>query len=169
MPFTRQYSCKLALEPENRPAHEALFRQHAGIVDEETRREIIAAVDHNVAITNQSRNVAPGDPLSNCSDFRVRVQCFECILCRNYLWHADLCCAVSDLSLEVTQFNDIIIDYHKIANAGRREIVACGRAETPDSDDKHLRLKQFFLSLSSHTGEDHMPAISLELILGKEH
>ena len=71
--------CDLTLEAENRAVNIRLAEQHAGVVDEIARGEIVGAIDDDVVVLEQIERVFAGQPRFVAIDLDIGIQIAEAL------------------------------------------------------------------------------------------
>ena len=144
-----------------------LPRQHARVVHEIARREIVGAVEDHVVRLEQPQRVLRAQRLVVGLDVHVRIERVQAILRRRQLRAADVRRAVNDLPLQVAEVDDVEVDDADGADAGGGEIHRRRRAEAAGADAQHLRRLQLALPLDADLRHDQVPAVALDLVAGQ--
>ena len=74
---------------------------------------------------------------------------------------------MQNLSLQVTEVDDVEIDQAEGADASRGEIHGGRRSQPARADAQHLGRLQLPLSLHADLGHDQMPAVAFDLVVGE--
>ena len=124
--FDRQ---RLPVEPQNAAVGVRLLPEHAGIVDQELRREIVGAVDHEIVVGNQRGDIGSADPFLMRVHRHVGIDGPHLFRGRNDLGLADVGGEMDDLPLQVGHVHHVRIGNADGADARRGEVERDGRAE----------------------------------------
>src|SRR4029077_113372 len=74
---------------------------------------------------------------------------------------------VYNLPLQVSKIDHIEVDQADPADAGGCQVKSQRRPETASPDQQHLRLFELELTLHPHFGDDEVPAVAQDLVLGQ--
>src|SRR5262249_60822956 len=121
-PVRRMKHRRLAVEAKDAAVHVRLLEQHAHIVDEVARREVVGAVDDYVVGPTEIHRVGTCDPRLIEIELHLRVDGAAAFLGGLQLGPADVGRSVQDLSLEIAEIDDVEIDKPDAANAGGGEV-----------------------------------------------
>ena len=80
---------------------------------------------------------------------------------------ADGARAVEHLPLQIRGIDDIEVHEAERADARRGEIERGGRAEPAHAYEQHARALELLLSLETDVGENEMPAVAEDLLVGE--
>src|SRR5262249_39377325 len=154
-----------AVETKDRTVDVRLLQQHAGVVREITRREIVGAVHHDVVRPDQIEGVFARDAGVVQDDFDVRVDAVDGFLRRLRLGPADVGVRVQDLALEIRVIDAVEIDDAEFADAGGGEIHGNGRAESAGADAENARGADFLLAGQADLGQDQVPGVPFDFVI----
>ena len=112
----------LAFEAEDGAVGIRFAGEHAGVVDEVARGEIVSAVGDHVIVADNIERVLAGEHRLVFDDVEEGVQRDEFLGCGIDLGPADVFGAVDDLALQVAGVDDVEVDQAERANAGCGEI-----------------------------------------------
>ena len=113
---------QLALEGEYGCGNQRLSLEHAGIVDEVARREIVGAVGNDVVFTDNFPRVIATQRAGMFLDGDMRVQVAEPLGAARELGLADLAAAEEDLAMQVRSVHGVEFDDTDPADACRRQV-----------------------------------------------
>ena len=74
---------------------------------------------------------------------------------------------MDDLALQVRQRDMVVVDDAQRPDAGRREVLQHGRAESAGSDHEHARAFQLLLAGAADLGQHDVTRVALEFDLGE--
>jgi hypothetical protein len=166
-PFGGPEHAQLPLEAEDRAVHVRDAEQHAGVVDEVARREVVGPVDDEVVATDHVQGVLRRQVRLVLDDLHVRVDLEDRRLGRVDLVRADVRGAVDDLPLQVRRVDDVVVDQADGADAGRGEVERQRRPEPAGADEQHLGGLQALLPLDPDVGDDEVAAVAGDLLVGE--
>ena len=118
----------LPLEAEDAAVDVGLAQEHAGVVHEVSRGEIVRPVGHDVVVAEDVERVLRRQARLVRDHFDVRVDVGNRVLRRLDLQPAHVARIVDDLPLQVGEIDHVEIDDAQPADARRREIQRQGRA-----------------------------------------
>ena len=157
----------LALEAEDRAVNVGLAEQHAGIVHQIARGEIVRAVDDDVVVLEKIERVLAGQARFVRVDLNFRIQIAQMVGGRFDFGTAHVAGAEQHLALQVREIHGIEIHEADAAHARRGQIKAERRAESSGADAQHLGLLELELPLHAHFRHDQMAAVAQDLFFGK--
>src|SRR5579864_6903882 len=114
----------LPFEAENRTVDVGLAEEHASVVNEIARREVVGAVHHDVVVSEDVERVFAREHRLKSVDLNVGIQAAQPLGCRLDFWTAYVVCAEKNLALKVGEVDFIEINEPDSANARRREILS---------------------------------------------
>src|SRR5262249_7722545 len=91
---------ELAVEAEDRSVDDRLAEEHARVIDEVARREVVGAVDDDIVVAEDPIDVLARETLLDADDLHVGVEVLEDLLRALDLRHADAARRVEDLTLQ---------------------------------------------------------------------
>ena len=131
----------------------------AGIVNQEARGKVVAAVNHGIVAGHHVGVVfckAGGDGLylhlavkptqAPRGTFRLRLSHFVL--------------AIEHLAVKVRNAHDIVVHNREAADTGTHKIKCDGAAQSARADKKHTGAAQFFLPLRTDFRQEHLPGIA---------
>ena len=118
----------LPFEAEDRSVHVRLLQQHARVIHQVTRREIIGAVDYDVVVFQNIERVLAGQRNLVPVDLDIRIDVEHGLGRRIQLLLADVLGPVNHLALQVGEIHHVEIHQADAADARRGEIHAERRA-----------------------------------------
>jgi hypothetical protein len=86
-----------------------------------------------------------------------------------HLEPADIMRAVQDLTVQVRQRHDIVVDDRKTADAGASEILQNRRAQTARADNENASVLQLVLARAADPMQDDLAGIALDFFARKFH
>ena len=146
----------LALESENAAIHDGLFQEHARVVDQISRWEIVASIDDNVVFRKNVHDVVGREVVRVRHHLATGVDLFEGLVRRDGFETAQVGRAVQDLALQVGDVDHVGIDNAERPNARRGQIQARRATQSAGADEQHTRVEQFALSAFPHFGNEQM-------------
>ena len=120
---------RLPFEPEDAAVGVRLAEQHARVVGQIARREVVGAVEDDVVGLEQLQRVLRRQRRLVGLDLDVRIDRVQPILRRRELRAADVRRAVDDLPLQVAEVDDVEVD----------DADACRRRRPPDTSRRASR------------------------------
>ncbi len=97
------------------------------------------------------------------NQFKLRIECLQRLPASLNLGPTDVLRTEEDLPLEIIQAHMVGIDQGDLADAGRREIERCGRAQTAGADKRDMRFGQGLLSGSANLLQHDVPGIAFDI------
>ncbi len=97
----------------------------------------------------------------------VRVEGLQGFACRLHLGHADAVVGVQDLTLEVAQVDDVMVNQPERPDAGGGEIEGGRRPQAAGPDEQHLGVEQLGLPFFANLGQQEVAAVARELVRGE--
>src|SRR5256886_2400320 len=129
----------LAFEAEDRSVHVGLAEQHARVVHEVARREVVRPVRDDVEVANDVERIVRRQPRLERLHAYIGIQVVDTLLGGLELGYADGGRPVQHLALEIGLVDDVEIDDAQGADARRGEIQ---RGWRPQSARGHEQLQQ---------------------------
>ena len=154
---------ELPVETEDRGRDQGRARQVAGIVDEEARRKIIAAVRDQVVASDQVHGIVGVEANRVTFDRHIRVDARHRLGRAFGLGVADPGLGVGDLPLQVGERHRVVVDDADGADARRREIEHERGAEAARADDEHLGVEELLLARPAHLLQQNVAGVALKL------
>src|SRR5262245_17810936 len=140
----------LSLELEDRAVHQWFLGHHAGIVDQVAGREVVAPIHDDIKVRDDAHDVLGPEALVKPDHLDIRVQGVQGLLCGCDLGHADAIIGVKNLSLQVTQIDDVVIDNPNRPHASRSQIERGRRSQATSANTQDFRVQQLRLALFAH-------------------
>ena len=154
-------------KPEDRAVGVRLAQQHAGIVDQIARGEIVRAVGDDVVVLENFERVGAREHGVVLDDVQRRIERDELLRGGVELFAADVFGRVDDLALQIAGVHDVEIDQTQGADAGRGQIESQRRAQTAGAHAEHARGFQLALAFHAHFGQDQVARVAREVIGGE--
>ena len=158
---------RLPLEAEDAAVSVGLSEDHARIVDEIPRREVVGAVEDDVIVAEDLERVLRGQRGLVAVDLERRIERREAVLRRGELRAADVTRAVQDLTLQVAGVDVVEIDDAERTQAGSGEIERRRGSEPARADAEHAAGLQLALPFDADLRQDQVPAVALDLVVGQ--
>src|SRR6266540_3002154 len=155
---------RLTVEAVDRAPDVGLALEHAGVVDEVARGEVVRAVDHQVVGADDLAGVVRGQPGLVQGDLDVGVDLTDLVAGALQLGPADVGGAVDDLALQVGGVDLIEVHQADVAYSGRGQVHRVGRAEAAGADQQDVGLLQPLLAVHGHVGNDEMARVAEDLV-----
>ena len=165
----RREDTRLSVEAENRPVNIGLLQDHARVVREVARREIVRAIHDDVVLPDDLERVLAAQAHVVAHDFHVRIDLVDRLLGRLGFRAAHIARAVNDLPLKVREIHRVEIDEADFANARRREIHRNRRTQPARTDAQHARRADFFLPGHAHFREDEVARVAADFVVVQLH
>ena len=158
---------RLSLEAEDAAVDVRLPEQHARVVDEIARREIVGAVDDDVVRLEELRARSPTTaPSRSVSTSTFGIDRREPILRRRELRPADVGRAVQDLPLQVAEVDDVEVDdADACRRRPRRDTCATGEPSPPAPMQSTFAGLQLALTVDADLRHDQVAAVALDLLV----
>src|SRR5947209_171150 len=163
--FRRPEDARLPLEAEDRAIDVRLAREHAGVVDEVARREVVRAVHDHVVVAKQLQRVLARQARLVSFDLHVRVDVVQPVARRLDLRSAHVLRAVDDLPLQVRRVHHVEVHDAERADARRRQVHPRRRSQPPRPDHQHARGLQTPLPLHADLRHDEVSAVARDLFV----
>ena len=160
---------KLPVEPEQRRRHQRLAGEHAGVVDQKPRVEVVAAVGDDVVAGDEVEDVVGVHPGLVGDRVHVGVQRRHGLPGAGGLRNADAPRRVGDLPLKVGQADRVVVGHAERAHAGGREIHQQGRTQAAGADDEDARVQELRLPGAPHLPEHDVAGVTLDLFFRELH
>jgi hypothetical protein len=141
--------------------------QDARIRGQETRREVIGAVDDQVVTRHQFGRVLDGESFRMERDLEPRIYFRQSFGGGNGLRQPQGIKAVQDLAVEIAEVDFIRIGDAHEADPGRRQIQRRRRPEATRAQDQDLGRLQLELTGFAHAGQTHLPGIEFPFMRAK--
>ena len=140
---------------------------HAGIADRVSGREIIGAIDHDIATIDQRGGVLRVETDFVCLDLYERIERSERARGTVDFQLTNSVGPVQNLALKVGELDAIRIDDSNETDAGRDQIQRNGRAESARADNQHPCALESLLTGDADTGQGQMPGIPIHFVAGQ--
>ena len=160
----RQERCHLPVKHEDGAVHDGLVHQHAEVIDEVARREVVRAVDEDVKLLGDFHGVLGVDVFGDLDDLRVRVDLTDGVLGGVDFGAADVIVSVQELSVQVGDIDVIEINDADLADTGGGKVHGEGGAEPAGPDEEYARVHQLALPHTADLRHDDVPTKSLHLL-----
>ena len=157
----------LPFEAENRRINIGFAAEHAGIVDEIARGEIVGAIGNDVEVAKDFQGVFAGKPGFKRAQVDVRIDGRQLLRGRLQLGTANVAGGVDHLALEIGVVHHVKIDEAERANTGGGQVECKRRAESAGADAQHARRLEFELSAHAHLGHDQMARVAENFIVAE--
>ena len=144
-----------------------LSEQHAGVVDQVARLEVVCAVGDDVVVLEDLERVGAGEHGVVLHDVHEGVQALEHDLGGVDLELADGGGGVDDLALQVAGVDGVEVDQAERADAGGGEIECERRAQAAGADAQDLGGLQLLLAFHADFGQDQVARVARDLFVGK--
>jgi hypothetical protein len=154
----------LAVEAVDRAPHVRLVQQHAGVVDQVARGEVVGAVDDQVVLAEDLQHVVAVQPRLVQADVDQRVDLADGVARALGLGPADVGDAVDDLALQVRLVDDVELDDAERADTGGGQVHEHRRAEAARTDGEHLGVLQSLLPVHPDVRDDQVAAVPADLV-----
>jgi hypothetical protein len=138
---------------------------HARAVHRVPRREVVAAVEHDIDTGNEIEKFFLLGPLLKGSNRNVGIEFRE--RCGGFvnLRAADALGSIQDLALQVGEVDLVGVGEGELAEAARGEVEGCRAAEAAGADDQRGRRPQPLLPLDPDLGKEDVAAVAEELLI----
>src|SRR6185369_3133370 len=159
----REYRC-LPFKAKNRGVNIDLACQHAGVIDEITRGEVVGAVGNDVEVAEDVEGVRAGEfgvELSYVDEWIESPNAFRGTI---DLRLADIAGCEQHLPLQVGFIDDVEVNNAKSSNSSGGQIERDRGAKASRADAEHARGLQPLLPCGANLRHDEMPRISPHLI-----
>src|SRR5713226_2266485 len=160
---------ELPLEGRQRRSDQGAPLGEADIVEEITRRKIVAAVSDEVVALDQRGRVRLVEALRMRLDPHLGIDGGDRGARALDLGGAYARGRMNDLALQVREVDRVVIDDAERADAGGGEVEQHRRAQPAGADDEHARGHELGLPLLADFVEDEVAGVALELLLGERH
>src|SRR6185369_14420510 len=142
-----------------------LFEQHAGIVGQVARREIVRSINNDVVVLDDLDRVFAREARVMKDDVDPGVDAVDGFLRRLRFGPADVGVGVKDLALEIGVIDGIKINNAEFANAGGCQIHGDGRAEAARPDAEDARGTDLLLAGQTDFRKDQVPRVTANLVV----
>ena len=157
---------RLSVEAEDAAVDVRLAEQHARVVDEVARREVVGAVDDRCRSARKMSSAFDDLSVVSCATtFTSGLRPVQPIGRRLQLRPPDVSRAVEHLPLQVAEVDGVEVDEAERADAGRREVERRRRSESAGADAEHLRRLELPLTLDADLRHDQVPAVAPHLVV----
>ncbi len=102
--------------------HDGNAQVQGGVVDQVTGGEVVGPVDHHVVARHQVESVVGGQHPRVCLDTCVGVEISQSLAGRFDLGHAHPVGGVEDLTLQVGDVHDVVVDEAERSDSGSGEV-----------------------------------------------
>ena len=157
----------LAFEAEDRPVDVGLAQQHAGIVDQVARGEVVSAVGDDVVVLEDLEGVGAREHGLVLDDVERGIERDEFFFGGVELFAANVFGRVDDLALQIAGVDDVEVDEAQCADAGRGQIERERRAESARAHAENACGFQLLLALHAHLGQDEVARVAGEVVGGE--
>jgi hypothetical protein len=128
---------ELPLALERARCHQRQTEQHRNVVENVPRRHVVAAVYNDVVPVRDRRGVLGADPSANRGDADLGVHLADPPGCRVGLGLPYPGSDVQHLSVEVAEFDSIVVHDRKLAHSTRGEVQRCWAPQPSGTHDQH--------------------------------
>src|SRR5215217_7944909 len=160
---------RLALEAEDGAVDVGFAQEHAGVVYEVTRREVIRAVHYDVVVLEDLQRVLARQGLFVDPHLHVGIYVLEFLVGALHLGTPQVGGAVDDLTLQVRLVHDVEVHDPDGPYARRREIERERAPETTSSHGENLRGLELLLPVEGHLGHYEVPAVASNFLIAQLH
>src|SRR5579885_221451 len=167
-PLVRFEDGQLPLETEDAAMNDGLVGDDGGVVEQVARREVVSAIDDQIVVGDDARNIGLVQPLAVGDDLNLRVERLNGLASRLGLVLANTTGVVQNLALQVAVIHHVGVDDADGANTGGGQVIRGGRAEATGADEQHLRVEQLELTGLAYFGNEHMAAVAPGLRIGHQ-
>jgi hypothetical protein len=157
----------LPVELVDRAVHERLAEHLGGVVDQVPDREVVGAVHDHVVAAQDVERVLRGEQRVVGDHVNPRVEIVEAVGRGVHLLAAHVVRVVQDLALQVGQVDAVEVHDAERPDPGRGQVRGGRRAEATGPDAQHLRVEQLALPLPADPGQDDVPRVPEDLLLGE--
>ena len=154
---------ELPLEAEDRAVHVGLAGEHAGVVYQVARGEVVGAVGHHVVVLEQLQGVGRGQRLLERLDGDGGVEVGQPVGRPLQLRLPHLRGAVQDLALQVGLVDGVELDDADAADAGRGQVQGQRRAEPASADQQRGAGLEPLLACDAHIRDQDVAAVARQL------
>src|SRR5579883_200044 len=134
--------------------------QHAGVIDEIARREIIGAIRDDVVVLDDLKGIGAGEHRLVLHDIQIRIERLQLFRRRFNLGAANVIGAVDDLTLQIALIDYVEINQAESTDSGSSQIVGERRAESAGTNAEDLRSLQFLLTFKADFRQQKMPRVA---------
>src|SRR5437660_2000483 len=117
----REHGC-LSIESKDRAIDIWLFREHADVIRQIARGEIIRTINDNIVTRNNFKSVLAGEATVVRFDFDARIHIAQAIARGFQFLATDVFRAVQNLPLQIAKIDLVEINQTKFTDAGGGEI-----------------------------------------------
>eukprot|EP00964_Phaeocystis_antarctica_P140673 scaffold105543_cov78-Phaeocystis_antarctica.AAC.7 len=163
---------ELALKPLHGAVDQRLAAEHAGVVDEVARREVVRAVDHQVVRPHQLQRVRRVQPQLVRDDADERVDLSDAHARRVHLGRADRLRGVHNLPLQVGLVDDVVVHDADGPYARGRKVHEQRRPEASAANAEYGAALEPTLALHANIVEQEVARVPPDLLvaeLGQRH
>ena len=166
----RGEAARLAFETENGAVDVRLFlREHAGVVREIARGEIVRAVDDDVVRANDVESVLAGETRIVKDHIDVRIEGVDGFPGGLRFGAANVGIGVENLTLQIRIIHHVEIRDAEFTDARGGEIQRDGRAQSARADAKNAGRAQLFLPGHADLGQNQMPRVAADFVVVQVH
>ncbi len=165
----RREHAGLALEPEDRAIDIRLLEQHAGVVSEIARREIVRAVHHDIVGADEIEGVAGIDRGVVDDHFDVRIDARDGFFGGNRFGATHIRVRVENLPLQIGIIHRVEIHDADLADARSGKIHRYGRAETARANAQDAGGFDLLLPRQTDFRQDQMPRVTADFFVVQLH
>src|ERR1017187_8823256 len=165
----RRKHAGLALETENRAVNIGFLEQHARVVREIARREIVRAVHDDVVGPDEVEGVFGRDAGVVDDDLAIRIDARDGFLGGLRLGPAHVGVRVQNLALEIGIIHGVEIHYSYLSYPGGGEVHGDGRAEAARADAQDAGALDFLLACQTDFRQNQVPRVTADFIIVQFH
>ncbi len=155
---------RLALEAEDRAVDVGLAEQHAGVVRQIARREIVGSVHHHVVAAKEFHRVRRVETQTVGLDLDVGVHRTQPGRGDLHLGRPDVDRGVEHLALQVGGVDDVVVDEAEPAHPGGGEVLGKRRTESARAEQQHRGFEHLALPFHPELREVQMASVAVELV-----
>ena len=158
--LARNVRHELSLKTDDSRMGERLLRHHAGVVDEELRREIVRAIDDEIVILDEVEDVVAGDEGVVRNHLHVGIHRFHRLFRGLHLGLAHILRSVDNLALQIGKVDHVGISNADGAHACCGKVHRHGGPEAASANHEHLRIQELLLTLRAYFLQDDVAGIA---------
>ena len=150
----------LSVEANARARDQRLFVFDAGAVHRVARSEVVAAIEHNIGLSDALLQRIAAEALTDSNDFNIRIDFQQGAARGNGFRNTDGIVAMHDLPLQIGEVDNIAVAQCEFADATRGEIKRSRRPKAAGSDNQCMGLIKFFLTFYAQLRKQNVPAVA---------
>ena len=161
----RRENAGLTFKTENGAVNVRFSEQHAGVVGQITRGEIVRAVHYDVVWLDNLKRVFAGESRVVEDDFDGGVDAVDGFFGRLRFGPAHVGVRVQNLALEIGEIHVVEVNNAELADASGGEIHGDGRAESARADTEDAGGADFLLAGQTDFGKNQVPRVTANLFV----